>query len=83
MKHFGLIRSNKEEIDEKKVTLVRELCKRLADTVNIIPDPVFRGVTVSRNQCTKCLYKSEIPESFLDLSLPVSFLKVILDQVFS
>ena len=50
--------------------------KKLTEIVNVRPDPVFRGFTVSANTCIKCSHKSEIPESFLDLSLPVCFFKV-------
>lgn len=75
--HLGLSKkSHPDEMDEKKRALAKRVNQKLTEMVNIRPDQVFKGTLVSTVQCTKCYHKSEVVESFLDLSLPVSFEKV-------
>lgn len=82
MQHYGLSRkTNPDEIDEKKRAMAKKLNQKLTEIVNIRPDPVFKGTLVSTHRCMKCHQKSEVVESFLDLSLPVSFSKACIKDI--
>jgi len=59
------------EVDEKKTAKIKELGKKLQDVL-LRPDHVFKGELLSVVQCQTCGYKSEVTESFLDLSLPIT-----------
>lgn len=63
------------EVDEKKTAKIKELGKKLQDVL-LRPDHVFRGELLSVVQCQSCGHKSEVTESFLDLSLPITADKV-------
>ncbi|CAI6357829.1 unnamed protein product [Macrosiphum euphorbiae] len=71
--HYGLsMRVETSELDEKKTAIIKELGKKLQDNVVLRPDHVFKGELMSIIQCQTCGYKSEVTESFLDLSLPIT-----------
>lgn len=63
------------EVDEKKKAKIKELGKKLQDIL-LRPDHVFKGQLLSVVQCQTCGHKSEVTESFLDLSLPITADKV-------
>ncbi|VVC44356.1 Hypothetical protein CINCED_3A025219 [Cinara cedri] len=70
--HCGLtVRDSPSEVDEEKAAKVKELGKILQDIL-LRPDHVFRGQLLSVVQCQTCGHKSEVTESFLDLSLPIT-----------
>lgn len=60
------------EMDEEKTAKIKELSKKLQDNVVLRLDHVFKGELLSIIQCQTCNYKSEVTESFLDLSLPIT-----------
>ncbi|XP_003241597.1 ubiquitin carboxyl-terminal hydrolase 16 isoform X1 [Acyrthosiphon pisum] len=70
--HYGLsMKVEPSEVDEKKTAKIKELGKKLQDVL-LRPDHVFKGELLSVVQCQTCGYKSEVTESFLDLSLPIT-----------
>jgi len=74
--HYGLtMRTDPNEIDDVKVAKVKEIGKKLQDLL-LRPDHVFKGQLLSVVQCQTCGHKSEVTESFLDLSLPITADKV-------
>lgn len=70
------MRVDPSEVDEKKAAKVKELSKKLQDLL-LRPDHVFKGQLLSVVQCQTCGHKSEVTESFLDLSLPITADKVL------
>lgn len=70
------MRVDPSEVDEKKAAKVKELNKKLQQLVLLRPDQVFKGQLLSVVQCQTCGHKSEVTESFLDLSLPITADKV-------
>lgn len=60
------------EVDEKINAKIKELGKKLQDNVVLRLDHAFKGELLSVIQCQTCSYKSEVTESFLDLSLPIT-----------
>lgn len=75
------MRVDPSEVDEKKAAKVKELSKKLQDIL-LRPDHVFKGQLLSVVQCQTCGHKSEVTESFLDLSLPISGDKVNILKLF-
>jgi len=71
------------EVDEKKNAIIKELSKKLQDNVVLRPDHVFKGELLSVIQCQTCGYKSEVTESFLDLSLPITVDKASIFFIYS
>lgn len=69
------MRTDPSEVDEKKAAKVKEIGKKLQDFL-LRPDHVFKGQLLSVVQCQHCGHKSEVTESFLDLSLPITADKV-------
>lgn len=69
------MRVDPSEVEDTKAAKVRELSKKLQDVL-LRPDHVFKGQLLSVVQCQTCGHKSEVTESFLDLSLPISGDKV-------
>lgn len=69
------MRVDPSEVDEKKASKIKEISKKLQDLL-LRPDHVFKGQLLSVVQCQTCGHKSEVTESFLDLSLPISADKV-------
>lgn len=69
------MRVDPSEVDENKAARVKELSKKLQNVL-LRPDHVFRGQLLSVVQCQTCGHKSEVTESFLDLSLPITDDKV-------
>lgn len=69
------MRVDPSEVDENKAARIKELSKKLQDIL-LRPDHVFKGQLLSVVQCQTCGHKSEVTESFLDLSLPISGDKV-------
>ncbi|XP_050425471.1 ubiquitin carboxyl-terminal hydrolase 16 isoform X2 [Adelges cooleyi] len=71
--HSGLsMRQDPSEIDEKKAARLKEMNKKLQQLVLLRPDHVFKGQLLSVVQCQTCGHMSEVTESFLDLSLPIT-----------
>uniref|UniRef100_A0A2S2QG19 ubiquitinyl hydrolase 1 n=1 Tax=Sipha flava TaxID=143950 RepID=A0A2S2QG19_9HEMI len=71
--HCGLsMRADPKDIDDKKAAKAKELTKKLLQDLLLRPDHVFKGQLLSVVQCQTCGHKSEVTESFLDLSLPIS-----------
>ncbi|XP_008185652.1 ubiquitin carboxyl-terminal hydrolase 16-like [Acyrthosiphon pisum] len=71
--HYSLsMKVEPSEVDEKNTAIIKELGKKLQDYVVLHPDHVFKGELLSVIQCQNCGYKSEVTESFLDLSLPIT-----------
>ncbi|XP_060857313.1 ubiquitin carboxyl-terminal hydrolase 16-like isoform X2 [Metopolophium dirhodum] len=71
--HYSLsMKVEPSEVDENKTAIIKELGKKLLDNIVLRPDHVFKGELLSIIQCQICGYKSEVTESFLDLSLPIT-----------
>jgi ubiquitin carboxyl-terminal hydrolase 16/45 len=66
------MRADPKDIDDKKAAKAKELTKKLLQDLLLRPDHVFKGQLLSVVQCQTCGHKSEVTESFLDLSLPIS-----------
>lgn len=74
--HCGLsMKDSPSNVDEDKTEKIKELGKLLQDIL-LRPDHVFRGQLLSVVQCQTCGHRSEVTESFLDLSLPITADKV-------
>lgn len=69
------MRVDPNDVDEKKAAKIKEISKKLQDLL-LRPDHVFKGQLLSVVQCQTCGHKSEVTESFLDLSLPITADKV-------
>lgn len=74
------MRDDQTEIDEEKTAKIKELGKKLQDIL-LRPDHVFRGQLLSVVQCQTCGHRSEVTESFLDLSLPITADKVCINII--
>ncbi|XP_050526029.1 ubiquitin carboxyl-terminal hydrolase 16 [Daktulosphaira vitifoliae] len=71
--HYGLsMRSDPSEINEEKTKKIKEMNKKLQQLILLRPDHVFKGQLLSVVQCQTCGHMSEVTESFLDLSLPIT-----------
>lgn len=64
------MRVDPSEVDENKAAKIKEISKKLQDLL-LRPDHVFKGQLLSVVQCQTCGHKSEVTESFMDLSLPI------------